>query len=491
MNNSFLDFNDKAISSGIRRWEPSLAQDLKTTMGHFLESARQITGVDEEEDEQVPNLSARVYGGDETPPLDRSRTSRRPRLPPRSKGSSSAGEKARAAPWGYETVDQKQTAIGEARPSGIASSANRQVASPDEAGWSPEKYTQQYRVEIPETALAKGWTGSSVGKSLPLPRSSSTYETSFGRRLLRQTLEYALRLMTSPKSPREDIERICKFTFLFSNAKQIVEHMQKLLLRSTRESLEVWEAPLLHLGGAGLHYPRIGIDGTDNPPPSWWAAEACTGPMYPIAAETPVPEGLTMTQVINLIEFDGEWFDSNDVEQYLRSRGLYMDARSSWVEIPVPELSLSETQNQNIGSPSESSMDSQSPRIAESFFPHDPILEGQDYFWNADTLDVPDFSDVNIDYSSGSKVPGFGTVSDPHFFLDPILADTLPTFNTSAKKFIDVEKFLNSTSLSCRPLAILTNSSALIDSAVCLGRTPGFRRSAIDSALIDATHDVW
>lgn len=75
MNNSFLDFNDKAISSGIRRWEPSLAQDLKTTMGHFLESARQITGVDEEEDEQVPNLSARVYGGDETPPLDRSRTS--------------------------------------------------------------------------------------------------------------------------------------------------------------------------------------------------------------------------------------------------------------------------------------------------------------------------------------------------------------------------------------------------------------------------------
>jgi len=98
---------------------------------------------------------------------------------------------------------------------------------------------------------------------------------------------------------------------------------------------------------------------------------------------------------------------------------------------------------------------------------------------------------LNMDYSSGSKVPGFGTVSDPHFFLDPILADTLPTFNTSAKKFIDVEKFLNSTSLSCRPLAILTNSSALIDSAVCLGRTPGFRRSAIDSALINATHDVW
>lgn len=497
MNNSFLDFNDKAISSGIRKWEPSLAQDLKTTMGHFLESARQNAGVDEEGDEQVSNLSARVYGQDEEPLPDWSRTSRRPRMPPRSKGSSSTGEKARAAPWGYETVDQRQTEIGEACPSDIVSNPSRQSASLDEAGRSPEKSTPQYRVEIPETTLAKGWTGSSVGKSLPLPRSYSSHETSFARRLLRRTLECALRLMTNPKSPRQDIDRVCKFTFHFSNLKQIVEHIQTLLLRTTRENLEVWEAPQLHLGGAGLHYPRFGLDGIDSSPPAWWAAEACTGPMRPLTAETPISKELTMAQFIRLIGFDGEWFDSNDVEQYLRSRGLYMDAQSSWVEIPGPELLPSETHMQNIGSPGDSSMDSQSPRIAGPFFSNDPVLEGQDYFWNAGTLDVPGLLDMNMDYSSGdtnylgSKAPEFATVFDPQSYLDPILADTLPTFNTSTKKFIDVKKFLDSTSPSYPSLATLTTSSALIDSAVCLGRTAGFRRSAIDWALISATHDGW
>ncbi len=457
MNSSFLDFNDKAIASGIRKWEPSLAQDLKTTMGHFLESARQITGVDEEdeEEEQAPNLSARVYGGDETPPVDRSRTSQRPRLPPRSKGSSSTGEKARPAPWGYDTVDHRQTEVGGARRSGIGAISNHEARSLDEAEWSPDRSTQQYRVEIPETTFAKGWTGSSVEKSLPLPKTSSMYETSFARRLMRQTLEYAFRLMTNPKSSRQEIEKVCKFTFHFANSQQITNHLQRLLLRTPREDLETWEAPQLHLGDAGLHYPRIGLDGIDNTPPAWWAAEAPTGPMRPSAPETPVPKELTMTQIIQLVGFEGEWFDSNDVEQYLRSRGLYLDARSSWVEVEVPELLPSETQIQSISSPSDSSLDGtrgpQSPRMAESFFPNDPILGGQDYTWNVDTLDVPDLSDANMDYSSdetnifGFKAPNPATVFDPRSYLDPIPAGSIPTFNTSIKKFIDVEKFLSST----------------------------------------------
>ena len=455
MNKSFLDFNDKALASGIHKWKPGLAQDLKATMGHFLESARQITEeVDEDGKEQVPALSARVYGSEEPPPGKRSRTMRTPGQPPLFKESSSRGEKARPAPWGYDTVDQGQTELVGTRRSCRGLQQHREGSPLNKVEWDTTTSTQQYRVELPETTLTKQWTGSSLEKSLPLPSSYSVQETSFARRLLRQSLESAFRLMTNPNSSRRDILRLCKFTFYFSNSEGIIKHLQALIRRTAREDLEHWEAPQLHLGGAGLHYPRVGLDGIDSSPPAWWAAEAPVGPLRPVEPETPAAKELNMTQIIELAGFDGEWFDSNDVEQYLRSKGLYLDAQSSWVEIEVPELIPSESQFPTAGSPTESSLysskDQQSPRVTDSFFPNSSIMEEQDSFWNADTMKVLEFSDMDMDYPSNEtnpfdvKAANSGDSFDPQLYLDPILPDVLPTFNTTTKKFIDVEKFLSS-----------------------------------------------
>ena len=469
MNHSFLDFNDKAIASGIRKWEPSLAQDLKTTMGHFLESARQITEVDEEENEQVPNISARVYGTDDPPPVNTSRTSRRPRLLNRSTGSSSAGEKARAAPWGYDTVNQGQAEIGKSRRSRVESSPNHQMTGMDNAEWSLLKTTDQFRVEIPETALVKRPTDMSVGKSLPMPLTYSTRENSFARRLQRQSLETSFRLMTDPNSSREDIARVCKLTFCFSNSQRVTEHLQRLIGRTAQEDLEVWEGPQLQLRGAGMQYPRFGLDSTDHPLPAWWIAEASTGPQRPVEPETPVSKDLNMKQIVELVGFDGEWFDSNDVDLYLRTKGLYLDGQSSWVEVELPELLPSDTQFPTVGSPTESSMgsskDPQSPPLAASLLPVDPILEGADYFWDADNFNAADYTDINMDYSSNDfnlsdpKAPDSASLFNPQDFIDPILPDILPTFDTTIKKFIDVEKFINCrlASYPCLRRNILTN----------------------------------
>lgn len=53
----------------------------------------------------------------------------------------------------------------------------------------------------------------------------------------------------------------------------------------------------------------------------------------------------------------------------------------------------------------------------------------------------------------------------------------------------------------CRPLAKMLSASVLIacanerpdiiKSGVCLGRTPGFRRAAVDSALVLATSETF
>ena len=502
MNKSFLDFNDKAIASGIRKWEPGLAQDLKETLGHFLESAREITEVDEEEEEQVPILSARVFGSNETPRKNRSRTSRRPRQSPQSLESSSHGEKARVAPWGYDIVDQGQTELDGAPRSRERSEQAQQMNTLDEGEWSSDTPMRQYRVELPETTLVKRWTDPPVGKSLPLPSSYATQETSFARRLLRQSLESAFRLLTNPSSLRQDIVRLCKFTFYFSNSQRVIEHLQALMLRTVREDMELWEAPQLHLGGAGLHYPRIGLDGIDSSgPPAWWAKQVPVGPQRPVEPETPVSKELNMQQIVELAGFDGEWFDSNDVEQYLRSKGLYFNTQSSWVEIEVPDLLASESQVPTVSSPTESSIYSsrgqQSPRMTDPLFSNNPAMEGQEYFWTADNLNQSSFSDVNMSVSAGesdhfgAKAPDAGELFDPRLYLDPILPDVLPTFNTNTKKFVDVEKFLSSTSPSLPSRTVLIASSALINTSVCLGRTPGFRRNAIDSALAQATHDGW
>ena len=447
MNHSFLDFNDKAIASGIRKWEPSLAQDLKATMGHFLESARQITEADGEEDEQVPNISARVYGSDDPPPIISSATPRRRRLPDPSIASSSAGEKAHVAPWGYGTVDEGQAEVVDSRHSYTDSNLTQQTTGSDDVEWNPVKPVEQYRVEIPKATLAKRSVDTSMLNSLPVPLSYSTQETSFARRLSRQSLETSFRVMTNPNGSKKDISRICKLTFCFNNFKGILDHLQGLIRKNAQEDLGVWEGPRIQLQGAGLQYPRFGLDNNDHPLPAWWAAEASTGPHRAVEPETPVSKDLSMKQIVELAGCDGEWFDSNDVDLYLRTKGLYLDGQSSWVEVQVPELLPSTALFPATSSPAESSVGStggaQSPRMVESLFPVDPVMEGQDYFWDMDNFNSADFSDINMDYSSNMKGPDPAPLFNPLDYMDPIYPNVLPTFNTTMKKFIDVEKFVN------------------------------------------------
>lgn len=156
-------------------------------------------------------------------------------------------------------------------------------------------------------------------------------------------------------------------------------------------------------------------------------------------------------QIVERVGFDGEWFDSNDVEQYLRSKGLYLDGQSSIVELDDVDESLpsfNDIQGPSATSPSASSQDSlrgpQSPGNAESDYPSDPFLQGTDYVWNEDLAKMPEIPDLGMDFSYGETVS-----LDPHAFYPKsaesnTLPDALPSFNIKIKKFVDIDKFLNS-----------------------------------------------
>jgi len=49
-------------------------------------------------------------------------------------------------------------------------------------------------------------------------------------------------------------------------------------------------------------------------------------------ARSPRPER-RMEGVLEVVGFGGEWFDAHDIEEYLGSRGIYLDARSPFATI--------------------------------------------------------------------------------------------------------------------------------------------------------------
>lgn len=113
---------------------------------------------------------------------------------------------------------------------------------------------------------------------------------------------------------------------------------QELLQRTAGESLENWNVPYFRVGGAGMHYPRVGKDGNISYPPNIHSPARAFGPMLFTTPETPREEQTT-DRLLQAIGFGGTWFDSHDVESYLQEKGIRLSAQSSFVDIDASLLS--------------------------------------------------------------------------------------------------------------------------------------------------------
>ena len=476
MHKTFRDFREKAIAGGIQKGAPSLAKHLDTAAERISELVK-ISKYEpnNEEEEHNPNPS--------TPPVENIENS----------ASNSRPTVAAVSPnptpvLGYQTAyeEEPDDYYGETAHQNPAPSAQldqiplsdwtatetmqqNQGSLPDDAeatGHAIEP-SQHYRVDIPAREIdlqssfspnTKKFTdglNTSVEKpslglmSLPIPRSHSYQETSFARRLMRATVERGIRLMTDPNASQEDLNRMCRFTWCFASSSKMVESMLDVVGRTTRDGLERWEVPRLHLGGAGLHFPRANVDG-ESSPPAWWSEEAPMGPPRLVQPETPHPNSMTITDIIRKVQVEGDWYDSSDVEQYLRSKGLYLDGQSSIVEIIEPEDSvpeLQEVQMPSISTPDASSpLDStrgpRSPEVVDSSWFGDPFELHTDYDWT-EGMTNPGAADINMDFSVDTIDYPPSKHIDPSFDFS-LYTGPMPTFNTKIKKFLDVDKFLDS-----------------------------------------------
>lgn len=411
-------------------------------MGRFLDYAKGMELDSEMEDEELnPAVSVRIAEHDDN------RASVRPSSPSiavQPAQSQSLSRKTEAAEisassilsLGYQTYEMSENTVN---PQSSAFDIGQGLETSDlvNATWASVEPIQLYPNGISHPSSV-----ASLNESLPPPFSYSYQETSFARRLLRSTIETAVRLLTDPNAQGEDILRFCRFTFTWVTRARCLAKLKSILARTSHENLEVWGAPHWHLGGSGLHYPRNGFD-MGSPPPPGWAAKQPMGPHAAMPVETPVDPSLRIDAIVKLFGIEGEWFDSNDVEEYLRSKGIFLDGQSNWVEV---DLAL-DTNLSTTGSLTASSKTSgggpQSPQNpSPPTYANIAIQQADAAYWGNETAAMLDFSGMGAEFAF-TESPSF----DPKSLNAPGLFQT-SAYSTNPKSpskvYLDVEKFIRS-----------------------------------------------
>lgn len=206
---------------------------------------------------------------------------------------------------------------------------------------------QQYRSEVPSL---DNYSQMYMSTSFPPPPTSFSFsEVSFARRIHRSTTEAALRLASMPNPPPIKYQRVFGITSMYESNDAIIARLKRVLAKSSKETLSQWKEPFLHLGGSGTFYPAPEMDRNSDSMPKLQSGYS-VGPFSPEASQ--VQELVDEDMTINLPAFRSDFFDSNDVEGYLRSRGIEIPPAADFVSVEIDLDSFSEiTSRRNSSTP--------------------------------------------------------------------------------------------------------------------------------------------
>jgi hypothetical protein len=162
----------------------------------------------------------------------------------------------------------------------------------------------------------------SVLPELTPPYTYSFQETRFARRLLRATLEQGFHLLSTAHLRPAAFSYVFRLSLLYHTPDGLLERFKEKLSRPLDAPLEYYNTPFIHLGGAGLHYPKRKVANAFIVRP---------GPVMPgmrsakARFESADKGGEAYDVDLDLREYEGEWFDTNDVEGFLEEMGVKVD----------------------------------------------------------------------------------------------------------------------------------------------------------------------
>lgn len=486
MSNIFINLYDFAIAKGLLQREPEFGQQLQSATERFLALAK-VTQ-DENHEDSHEDGAKHDEGGSSRPAKVR-RTSPKKRqeaTPPVSESTTT---------WGGYTLTKDDSPVEELdmgfqQNHGYRRSDDLQIVTrptEDNASFPFDLMDlQTYRVEVPEIeGLPQNFFPQSQP---PLPNSYNYNELSFARRIHRAATETAFKLITSnnPKmiARRQQVFGLC---LLYESEEAIESRLRRLMAKSTKETLQEWRAPFPHIGGAGTYYPMDNSDASGELMPKFRTGYSM-GPFSPSTSR--VEELMEDDMKCNLPGFEGEFFDPNDVEGYLRGHGLDIAPAAEFVtgDINLAELGEVLSPRSSTSDSVASTVSPKTPRSSAGNIPLDPGTDvmASDFDFsrskvelsktqNCLTFPLGNFSDWDNDTSTNENDD----------FIDPIF-NTMPgqkagTVTPELQRGNGRQGGTQRVTINVKVLL-----EELLSRGVCLGRAPGFRPSDVNAAIIIA-----
>ncbi len=362
MSNIFISLYDFAVSKGLLQREPEFGQQLQSTTERFLALAKSTANDEENQDEHGKDGKSEPESGRR---IKKARTSPEKIQEPESLSSQ---------PWGGY-FEKSESPVEEIQPQYMEqqSYAERNYQRDLEIITRPTEDNasfpfdimdlQTYRVDVP---LVENFMQDFYSEAqLPLPNTHNHTELSFARRIQRGAIEKAFRLITAKNPPQKRFQEVFGFRLMYESKESIVENLKRQFSTGTNETLNNWKAPFVHVGGAGTFYPMHESSVNEELMPKFRTGYS----MGPFSVEVaPMQEKIQGGMCLTLPGYEGEWFDPNDVEGYLRGRGLEIPPSADYITAELDVAILGE-----VGSPhSDSTISTVSPKTPQS--PLDKVL---------------------------------------------------------------------------------------------------------------------
>ncbi|KAJ8128578.1 hypothetical protein O1611_g5056 [Lasiodiplodia mahajangana] len=203
-------------------------------------------------------------------------------------------------------------------------------------------------------------------ESLPVLASGAFLEKTFSRRLHRRTTEKAAQLLAMDNPPYDTMHRVFGFVRNYATLENIRWRVATVLSRSANEDLNAYGQPFHQIGGSGTHFGGNAKNATFPSGAPFPNAGIGMGPFN----EKTTAVGDELLDVLQRSMFpgwQGEWFDSYDVEQFLAQKSINLPrSGDGYIDIPPGEFYDNPLNDQS--STSKSSMRGSSSGRANSDF---------------------------------------------------------------------------------------------------------------------------
>ncbi|RYC58270.1 hypothetical protein CHU98_g7932 [Xylaria longipes] len=318
-------------------------------------------------------------------------------------------------------------------------------------------------------------------ESLPMLASGAFLEKTFGRKLHRRTTEKAAKLLAMENPPYDTMHRVFGFVRNYSSLDNIRQRIKTTLSRTADEDLDAYAQPFHHIGGSGTHF--TGDAKTISYPGGAPFSNTGFG-MGPFNERTTAVRDdlLDVLQRSKFPGWQGEWFDSYEVEQFLAQKSINLpEGGDAHMQRPLGGLTL----DFDVSPDTAGGMSMQSTeQTMTGNVPYRSSVSSID-----SVLPIPATTDM---WASGSISPDYLAISHT---MPGNMSSLLAYPNTSSAGFSNASHFGYSSPMSLgssqnRNKRVWFSVEKFIESlgskGTCVGRGPAFRKIDIVTAFWEA-----